>query len=136
MNEQHQDERARIRDAIDRLLAGKPTRSDGSLTIVALAIEADIHRMALQKRHADLKEAFYARVRAETHQTPEVEKRLRKDVAQLKASLKAARDSEAEAWSRAEQLALASAVLARRHGSGGQPAPLFNNVIPMPELDR
>ncbi|MGW3627523.1 hypothetical protein [Streptomyces sp. NPDC000880] len=92
--------------------------------------------MALHKRHADLREAFYGAVRAETHQTPEVEKRLRKDVAQLKASLKAARDSEAEAWSRAEQLALAAAVLACWHGSGGQPAPLPDNVIPMPGLDR
>ncbi|MEU6366444.1 hypothetical protein ABZ876_12000 [Streptomyces sp. NPDC046931] len=132
MNEQSQDERARIGDAIDRLLAGKPTRSDGSLTVVALAIEADVHRMALQKRHADLEEAFYARVRAET---PEVEKRLRKDVAQLKASLKTVRDSEAEAWSRAEQLVLAAAVLTRRHGTQGPPAALPDNVVPMPGLE-
>lgn len=136
MNEQHQDERARIRDAIDRLLDGKPTRSDGSLTVVALAIEADVHRMALQKRHADLKEAFYARVRTETHQTPEDEKRLRREVTQLKASLKAARDSEAEAWSRAEQLVLAAAVLTRRHVTNELPAALPDNVIPMPGLDR
>ena len=27
--------------------------------------------MALQKRHADLKEEFYARVRSQTHQVPE-----------------------------------------------------------------
>jgi uncharacterized protein YlxW (UPF0749 family) len=136
VNEQHQDERARIRDAIDRLLDGKPTRSDGSLTVVALAIEADVHRMALQKRHADLKEAFYARVRTETHQTPEDEKRLRREVTQLKASLKAARDSEAEAWSRAEQLVLAAAVLTRRHVTNELPAALPDNVIPMPGLDR
>ncbi|MER7666695.1 MULTISPECIES: hypothetical protein [unclassified Streptomyces] len=52
---------------MDRLLAGQPTCSNGNLTAVALAVEADVHRMALQKRHADLKEEFYARVRAETH---------------------------------------------------------------------
>lgn len=49
------DERARIRAAMDRLLAGQPARSNGSLTAVALAAEADVHRMALHKRHADLK---------------------------------------------------------------------------------
>ncbi|WP_329281877.1 hypothetical protein [Streptomyces sp. NBC_01451] len=135
MNDQHQDERARIRDAIDRLLAGKPTRSDGSLTAVALAIEADVHRMALQKRHVDLKEEFYARVRTETHQPPEVEKRLRQDVGRLKASLKAARDSEAEAWRRAEQLVLATAVLTYQESRYGRPAALPNNVTPMPSRD-
>lgn len=116
-------------------MAGQPTRSDGSLTVVALAIEADVHRMALQKRHADLKEAFYARVRAETHQTPEVEKRLRKDVARLKGSLKAARDSEAEAWNRAEQLVLAAAVLTCRQGMKEPLSALPDNVLPMPGMD-
>lgn len=84
MNQQDEDERSRIRSAMDRLLAGQPTCSNGSLTVVALAAEAGVHRMALQKRHADLKEEFYARVRTETHQTPEVERRLRKEVARLK----------------------------------------------------
>ncbi|GLW03851.1 hypothetical protein [Streptomyces lavendulae] len=88
MNQQHHDECSRIRAAIDRLLAGQPTRSNGSLTATALAVEADVHRMALQKRHCDLKEGFYARVRSETHQTPEVEKRLRHEVTRLKAALK------------------------------------------------
>ncbi|WP_424862939.1 hypothetical protein [Streptomyces sp. MMS24-I29] len=87
MNQQHEDERFRIRTAMDRLLAGQPTCSNGSLTVVALAAEAGVHRMALQKRHADLKEEFYARVRSETHQTPEVERRLRKEVVRLKEAL-------------------------------------------------
>lgn len=55
MTEQPTDERTRIRAAMDRLLAGQATASDGSLTIAALAFEADVHRMALMKRHADLK---------------------------------------------------------------------------------
>ena len=66
MNQQHEDERSRIRAATDRLLTGQPTCSSGSLTVVALAAEAGVHRVALQKRHADLKEEFYARVRAES----------------------------------------------------------------------
>jgi len=40
MNQQHQDERIRIRAATERLLAGQPVGSDGALTIVALAAEA------------------------------------------------------------------------------------------------
>ena len=83
MTEQHDDERARVRAAMDRLLTGQATTSNGSLTIVALAIEAGVHRMALIKRHADLKTEFYARVRAETQQIPETEKRLQEAVKKL-----------------------------------------------------
>ncbi len=70
MNHQHQDERTRIREAMDRLLAGQATASNGSLTVVALAAEADVHRMALLKRHVDLKNEFYERVRTETRTSP------------------------------------------------------------------
>ena len=49
MTAQHEDERVRIRAAMDRLLTGQPTNSNGSLTIVALAVEAGVHRMALMK---------------------------------------------------------------------------------------
>ncbi|MET8218823.1 hypothetical protein [Streptomyces hirsutus] len=130
MNQQHEDERSRIRAAMDRLLAGQPICSDGSLTVVALAAEAGVHRMALQKRHADLKEEFYARVRTETHQTPEVEKRLRKEVVRLKEALKDSRAAAAESRHRAEQMALAAAVLIlRQPDSQDQPSP--DNVIPL-----
>ncbi|MBF6302745.1 hypothetical protein IU459_35210 [Nocardia amamiensis] len=111
MNHHHDDERTRIRAAIERLLTGRPERSDGSFTVVSLAVEADVHRMALQKRHADLKEEFYARVRAETHQTPEVEKRLRGEVTRLKKALQQSRAAEEESRRRAEQIVLATAVL-------------------------
>lgn len=77
MNEQNQDERTRIREAMDRLLAGQATVSNGGLTAVALAEEAGVHRMDLLKRHVDLKNEFYQRVRSETKQIPESEKRLR-----------------------------------------------------------
>ncbi|MGW4199352.1 hypothetical protein [Streptomyces sp. NPDC005004] len=130
MNQQYEDERSRIRAAMDRLLAGQPTCSNGSLTAVALAAEAGVHRMALQKRHADLKEEFYARVRIETHQTPEVETRLRKEVVRLKEALKDSRTAEAASRHRAEQMALAAAVLIlRRPGHHDQPVP--DNVIPL-----
>lgn len=51
----HEDERTRICEAMDRLLAGKATASDGSLTVKALAAEAGVHRMARMKRHSDLR---------------------------------------------------------------------------------
>lgn len=83
MIEQHDDERARIRAAMDRLLTGQATSSNGSLTIVALALEAGVHRMTLIRRYADLKTEFSARVRAETHQIPDTEKRLQTAVKRL-----------------------------------------------------
>jgi len=53
------DERDRIRAAMERILAGTPERSNGALTIVALAQEADVPRNALTQRHTDLKNEFY-----------------------------------------------------------------------------
>lgn len=81
MNQQHQNERTRIR-AADRLLAGQPVASDGALTFVALA-EASVHRMALMKRHADLEDEFYQHVRTQTQQATDEERRLRQTVAKL-----------------------------------------------------
>jgi hypothetical protein len=48
-------DRDAIRAAIDRLLAGTPLRSNGSLTIVALAGEANVKRHLLTHRHTDLR---------------------------------------------------------------------------------
>ena len=57
------DERDRIRAAMDRILDGVPERSNGALTVVALAIEASVPRNALTQRHTDLKDEFYQRIR-------------------------------------------------------------------------
>jgi hypothetical protein len=78
------DERERIRAVTDRILAGTPQRSNGALTIVALAIEADVPRNALTQRHPDLKTEFYDKVRVRG-QTPDSETRLRKQINKLKA---------------------------------------------------
>lgn len=72
-------ERDAIRAAIDRLLAGTPLRSNGSLTIVALADEANVKRHLLTHRHTDLKDEFYARVRARGH-VSDNERKLRVDL--------------------------------------------------------
>ncbi|MEU5389532.1 hypothetical protein [Kitasatospora cineracea] len=114
MNPNHHDERTRIRQAIDRLLTGQATASNGSLTAAALAVEAGVHRMALMKRHADLKNEFYERVRAETAQIPETEKRLRETVVKLKQTVA---DKNAEIFELRQQitrLTLAGAVLTER----------------------
>jgi septal ring factor EnvC (AmiA/AmiB activator) len=78
--------RNHIRAAMDRLLAGTPLRSDGALTIVALAAEAGIKRHILTHRHTDLKDEFYARVRAQ-NRIPESEKRLRDQLAAIQRRL-------------------------------------------------
>ncbi|MEV1175665.1 hypothetical protein [Nonomuraea sp. NPDC049784] len=82
-------------------------------TIVSLAAEAGVHRMALQKRHADLKNEFYDRVRTETKQIPETEKRLQEEVAKLKKTVVEQRTEIENLRNQVTQLTLASAVLAR-----------------------
>ncbi|MFJ2663800.1 hypothetical protein ACIO14_05575 [Nocardia fluminea] len=80
------DERERIRAAMNRILDGMPNRSNGALTIVALALEAEVPRNALTQRHTDLKNEFYARA-AERGGTSELETQLRAVIAKLKKTI-------------------------------------------------
>ncbi|MEU6191988.1 hypothetical protein [Nocardia sp. NPDC047038] len=80
------DERDRIRAAMDRILDGTPERSNGALTVVALALEADVPRNALAQRHPDLRNEFYARA-ADRGATPEVEAQLRATIAKFKKTI-------------------------------------------------
>jgi hypothetical protein len=84
-------ERGQIRAAMGRLLAGTPLRSDGALTVVSLAIEADVKRHVLTHRHTDLKDEFYARVRAQGH-VPASEQELRDELKTTKQKLAEARE--------------------------------------------
>jgi len=68
---------------MDRILAGAPERSNGALTIVALAIEAGVPRNALTQRHTDLNNEFYQSIR-ERGADNEDEARLRATIARLK----------------------------------------------------
>jgi septin family protein len=137
MNQQHAAERTRIRAAMDRLLAGQATASNGSLTIAALAVEADVHRMALMKRHADLKNEFYERVRTETQQVPENEKRLRETVTKLKKTIANQKAEIEEVRQQVARLTLASAVLTHQKPSPTLPDapphddPAPDNVVPL-----
>ncbi|MEV6013825.1 hypothetical protein AB0M29_44775 [Streptomyces sp. NPDC051976] len=101
------DERERIRAAIERILGGTPEHSNGALTIVALALEAGVPRIALTQRHTDLKNEFYDKVRARGA-TPDSEQRLRKQVRRLK-ELRAA-DVEEIAQLKADVEALVGAL--------------------------
>ncbi|MFI0214498.1 hypothetical protein [Streptomyces lydicus] len=130
MNQQHQDERTRIREAMDRLLAGEATASNGSFTAAALAAESGIHRMALYKRHADLKNEFDERVRTETKQVPETEKQLRATVAKLKKTISNQKAEIEELRELVTRLTLASAVLTQGNGASAEPVPTPDNVIP------
>jgi septal ring factor EnvC (AmiA/AmiB activator) len=80
------DERAQIRAAMDRILAGTPERSSGALTVVALALEAGVPRNALTQRHTDLKNEFYQRVK-ESGADNEDEVRLRATIARLRKTI-------------------------------------------------
>lgn len=55
--------RKKILAAMDRLMAGKPLRSTGRLSVSQLAIEAGVPRWHLTHQHVDLKEMFQAQVR-------------------------------------------------------------------------
>ncbi|MEU0163790.1 hypothetical protein ABZ154_34710 [Streptomyces sp. NPDC006261] len=77
------DERDRICAASHRILTGCPERSNGALTIVALAVEADVPRNALTQRHTDLKNQFYEQIRTRGDAS-DSEKQLRKQIVKLK----------------------------------------------------
>ncbi|MFG2404304.1 hypothetical protein ACGFR8_08170 [Streptomyces brevispora] len=101
------DERDRIRAAMNRILSGRPEHSNGALTIVALAAEAQVPRNALTQRYPDLKNDFYDQVRARG-QMPDGERRLRRQVRRLK-ELRAA-DAQEIALLKADVEALAGAL--------------------------
>ena len=58
-------ERRIIRDAMDRLLAGTPIRSDGKLTAKSLAVEADVKRWRLTHHHTDLQDEFRDKIQTQ-----------------------------------------------------------------------
>ncbi|MDO0930426.1 hypothetical protein QQY66_01445 [Streptomyces sp. DG2A-72] len=80
-------EKAEIRaitDAMIRLLAGAPLRSDGKLTIKSLAAEAGLRRNKLTHKHTGLRDLFYALVRAQAGR-PAIADRLHHDNGALRA---------------------------------------------------
>lgn len=62
--------RRAIRDAMDRLIAGKPLHSDGKLTVKSLAEEARVKRWLLTHRHTDLQDEFRSRIASTSAEAP------------------------------------------------------------------
>lgn len=56
--DEDEPERAAILSAADRLLAGTPHRSTGRLSIVQLAVEADVKYWVVAQKHPDLRDHF------------------------------------------------------------------------------
>lgn len=79
-------ERRMVGEAMDRLLAGQPIRSDGKLTITSLAAEAGIKRWLLTHRHTDLQQEFRARARTQD-ETPTATRQLTAENDELKTRL-------------------------------------------------
>jgi uncharacterized coiled-coil DUF342 family protein len=86
-----QDERDAITAAMERLLAGTPLRSSGSLDIITLAAEAGLKRNKLTHKHIDLKDRFYAERRAREGMTDQ-ETKLHNEITQLTACIDELRD--------------------------------------------
>ncbi|MFE1091625.1 hypothetical protein ACFW5K_30595 [Streptomyces albidoflavus] len=81
-----------ITDAMIRLFAGVPLRSDGQLTIKSLAEEAGLRRNKLTHKHTGLKDLFYALVKAQqspprpfTDTEREVSEKRKNDLARVRA---------------------------------------------------
>jgi hypothetical protein len=104
------EERNAITAAMQRLLAGKPLRSSGALTIVALAEEAGLRRNKLTHKHTDLKDLFYAEVKA-CNGIPASEIKLRERITALEARIASLRQERDDYRSAAETFARAVHVL-------------------------
>lgn len=111
MTSDRRRERDQIRAAMDRLLAGTPLHSDGALTVVSLAVEAGVKRHVLTHRHTDLKDEFYARVRAQG-QIPASEQKLREELQTTKRQLDEAREDNRQLKESIEAFARVVHVLA------------------------
>lgn len=125
------DERPQIEAAMDRLLAGTPLRSDGKLTIVSLAAEADVRRHVLTHKHTDLKDRFYARIKAQDH-VPARETALREQIADLRRRLDDLRGERDEYKQAAQALARALNVLTIENDTLRSQASLRQRPWPAP----
>lgn len=99
-----------ITDAMIRLLAGVPLRSDGKLTIKSLAAEAGLRRNKLTHKHTGLKELCYALVQAQAGR-PAIADRLHRDNEALRAALTRAKEEREQLKAQVQQLARVVQVL-------------------------
>jgi hypothetical protein len=86
-NHETDPQRQAILAAADRLLAGTPQHSSGNLSVVQLAVEAQVKYWIVAQRHTDLRDHFQALARTAnqaTHRTGTSQDELRKERDQLR----------------------------------------------------
>ena len=83
------------------------------------------------KRHADLKNAFQERVRTQTQQVTDEEKRLRQTIAKLRQTVTAQREEIRALRHQLTQVALAAAVLTQAQAETRTTCPDPANVVPL-----
>ena len=131
------DEQVRrvIRDAMERLIAGKPLHSDGKLTVKSLAEEARVKRWVLTHRHTDLQDAFRARI-ANTAVEPAAMRALQEEKAEAVKKVKALTVDVTALTATIHQLERIIQVLAlenrelRSPGAGRKVVPLRTQGLP------
>lgn len=89
---------------MDRLLDGKPIRSDGKLTVKSLSEEAGVKRWLLTHKHTDLQDEFRARIAARGSLPPAQQALVDKNT-ELRARNAELSEKLAEARDEAHQLA-------------------------------
>lgn len=102
------EEQELIAEAVQRLLSRIPQRSDGKLTIAALAIEAGVSRQRLYEHHADLIADFRSQANGNPSTSPE-NSALRSQLAEARERI---RELEAASAARDEKIKTLCAVIA------------------------
>ena len=125
--------RQQIRDAMERLLAGKPIRSNGSLYVTTLAEEAGVKRNMLTHKHTDLQDEFRRRVELIGSPMPPSESALRAELDDVKKHLKRARINLRRALAGKQRYARAVQVLGMENA---QLAERLRSLEPGPTLLR
>jgi uncharacterized protein YaaN involved in tellurite resistance len=128
--------RRAIRDAMDRLIAGKAQHSDGKLTVKSLAQEARVKRWLLTHRHTDLQDEFRVRI-ADTAEEPPAIRALQEEKAEAAKKIKALTSEVTALTATVHQLerviqvvALENHELRSAGGGQGKVAPLRTRGIP------
>ncbi|MFL0172337.1 hypothetical protein [Mycobacterium sp. SMC-13] len=122
--------RRTIRDAMDRLIDGKPLHSDGKLTIKSLAEEARVKRWLLTHRHTDLQDEFRGRIDG-TDTEPPILMALRDENADAKERIKKLTADVTALTATIHQLERIIQVLALENEQLRSGASDVRNVVPM-----
>jgi chromosome segregation ATPase len=130
--------RATIQAAIDRLLDGTPSRSNGRLSVSQLAVEAGVERWRLTHQHLDLRDQFQARVReldanrASHAKSADALQALQQEHTELRRHCAALEDRLHTYAAVLNLLALENATLAEQHDGNAQLFP-FQRHRPAPD---